>query len=172
MSDFSDLTALFVNCTLKRSPEPSHTQALADRSIAADAGARRDGRRHPRGRPRDRHRRLAGHDRARVAGGRVAALFEQVMAADILVLTTPIWLGEKAEAAAWLGGVGPGPTYSAPPAPAGPADRDFTNRNTDFMTLNLMHVARLLRDAGGFPVEGNSRTEWDAEAENPEHRCR
>ena len=32
--DFSDLRALYINCTLKRSPEVSHTQALADRSIA------------------------------------------------------------------------------------------------------------------------------------------
>ena len=32
--DYSDLRALYINCTLKRSPEPSHTQALADRSIA------------------------------------------------------------------------------------------------------------------------------------------
>ncbi|HEV2057936.1 MAG TPA: hypothetical protein VGR11_01185, partial [Solirubrobacteraceae bacterium] len=32
--DFSDLRALYVNCTLKRSPEVSNTQGLADRSIA------------------------------------------------------------------------------------------------------------------------------------------
>ncbi len=32
--DFSDLKAVFINCTLKRSPEASNTQALADRSIA------------------------------------------------------------------------------------------------------------------------------------------
>ena len=32
--DFSDLSALYVNCTLKRSPEVSHTQGLADLSIA------------------------------------------------------------------------------------------------------------------------------------------
>ena len=32
--DFSDLRAVFVNCTLKRSPELSHTQGLADLSIA------------------------------------------------------------------------------------------------------------------------------------------
>ncbi len=32
--DFSDLRALFINCTLKRSPEISHTQGLGDRSIA------------------------------------------------------------------------------------------------------------------------------------------
>src|SRR6476660_2554239 len=32
--DYSDLSALYINCTLKRSPEPSHTQGLADRSVA------------------------------------------------------------------------------------------------------------------------------------------
>ena len=33
--DYSDLRAFFINCTLKRSPEPSHTQGLADISIAS-----------------------------------------------------------------------------------------------------------------------------------------
>ena len=32
--DFSDLSAIYINCTLKRSPRPSHTQGLADRPIA------------------------------------------------------------------------------------------------------------------------------------------
>jgi hypothetical protein len=32
--DFCDLKAVYINCTLKRSPEASHTQGLADRSIA------------------------------------------------------------------------------------------------------------------------------------------
>ena len=32
--DFTGLTATFVNCTLKRSPEPSHTQGLVDASAA------------------------------------------------------------------------------------------------------------------------------------------
>ena len=32
--DFSDLTALFLNCTLKRSPELSHTQGLIDIATA------------------------------------------------------------------------------------------------------------------------------------------
>ena len=32
--DFSGLRATFVNCTLKRSPEPSNTQALVDISAA------------------------------------------------------------------------------------------------------------------------------------------
>ena len=32
LPDFSDLKALFINCTLKRSPEPSNTQGLVDAS--------------------------------------------------------------------------------------------------------------------------------------------
>jgi len=28
-ADYSDLTAFFINCTLKRSPEQSHTEGLA-----------------------------------------------------------------------------------------------------------------------------------------------
>jgi hypothetical protein len=32
--DFSDLQALFLNCTLKRSPERSHTQGLIDIAAA------------------------------------------------------------------------------------------------------------------------------------------
>ena len=32
--DFSDLKALFLNCTLKRSPEQSHTQGLIDIATA------------------------------------------------------------------------------------------------------------------------------------------
>ena len=32
--DYSDLRAVYINCTLKRSPEVSNTQGLADRSIA------------------------------------------------------------------------------------------------------------------------------------------
>ena len=44
--DFSDLRALFVNCTLKRSPERSHTRTR--RSLDRDHEAqRRRGRRDP-----------------------------------------------------------------------------------------------------------------------------
>ena len=32
--DFSDLKALFLNCTLKRTPEPSHTEGLINISKA------------------------------------------------------------------------------------------------------------------------------------------
>lgn len=53
-------------------------------------------------------------------------------------------------------------------------DNDFTNRNTTFMTWNLMHLAALLKDRGGFPAYGNQRREWDVGTrfgfENPEYR--
>ena len=54
---------------------------------------------------------------------------------------------------------------------AGPGN-DFTNRNTTFMTWNLLHLARMLKD-GGIPAHGNQRTEWDAgcrlDHPKPEH---
>ena len=62
--------------------------------------------------------------------------------------------------AGWIGEAGPGPSY-LDPGSGGP-ENDFTNRNTTFMTWNLMHLARMLKDAGGVPGYGNARTEWDA----------
>lgn len=73
--DFSDLRAVFVNCTLKRSPEVSNTQALADRSIAT--GVYPD---------------MTEHGWERDAWPEI---FDWIIPADILVLLTPIWLGEK-----------------------------------------------------------------------------
>ncbi|MBB1031264.1 flavodoxin family protein [Dietzia sp. SLG310A2-38A2] len=74
--------------------------------------------------------------------------------------------------AGWIGEVGPGPSY-LDPGSGGP-ENDFTNRNTTFMTWNLMHLARLLKAAGGIPSEGNQRSAWDSGArfgwENPEYR--
>ena len=64
--DFSHLRALFINCTLKRSPELSHTQGLADRSIEI---MRRQGVTVEVVRAidhRHRDRGVAGHDRARL----------------------------------------------------------------------------------------------------------
>jgi multimeric flavodoxin WrbA len=233
-SDFSDLRALFVNCTLKRSPQRSHTQGLADRSIAI---MRRLGVEVTTVRAVDHH--LApGVQPDMTAHGAERddwpALFAQVMAADVLVLLTPIWLGEKSSVCTrvierlygnsselndqgqyayygrvggcvvtgnedgakhcamnvlyslqhlgftippqadtgWLGEAGPGPSY-LDEGSGGPAN-DFTNRNTTFMTWNLLHAARMLRDAGGFPAHGNQRSGWDAGErfgfENPEHR--
>jgi multimeric flavodoxin WrbA len=93
--DFSDLRALFINCTLKKSPEISHTQGLADisGSIMEKNGVHVD------------HIRAIDHDIATGVWPDMTehgwdvdewpAIFEQVEAADILVLTSAIWLGEK-----------------------------------------------------------------------------
>ena len=98
-ADYSDLTAVYLNCTLTRSPAPSHTQALMDRSIAImrtvnvgvevvravdldiAPGVQID---------------MTEHGFARDDWPAVQA---KVMAADILVLGTPIWLGEKSSVA-------------------------------------------------------------------------
>src|SRR5438552_2195954 len=93
--DFADLRAVYINCTLKRSPEVSHTQGLADKSIAI----------------MEEHG--VAVDRIRAVDHEIATgvypdmteygwerddwpeISEKVLAADILVLTSPIWLGEK-----------------------------------------------------------------------------
>ena len=62
--------------------------------------------------------------------------------------------------AGWIGEAGPGPSY-LDPGSGGP-ENDFTNRNTTFMTWNLMHLAKMLKDAGGVPGYGNQRSEWNA----------
>ncbi|MEM9683170.1 MAG: flavodoxin family protein, partial [Pseudomonadota bacterium] len=53
-------------------------------------------------------------------------------------------------------------------------DNDFTQRNTTIMTWNLMHLAKMLNDAGGYSNHGNDRNAWKAgcrfDYENPEHR--
>src|SRR3954462_13639474 len=93
--DFSDLKALFINCTLKRSPEQSHTQGLADIAIEI---MRRQGVTVDVVRAID-HDIATGvwPDMTEHAWERDEwpAIFEQVDGAHILVLCTPIWLGEK-----------------------------------------------------------------------------
>ena len=234
---YDDLTALFVNCTLKPSPQTSHTRLLADRSIAImrDQGVSVD------------VVRAVDHD---IAPGvypdmtehgferdEWPAIHERVMAADILVLMTPIWLGDKSSIctkvverlyahsgetndagqylyygkvggcivtgnedgikhcamnllyslqhlgytippqadAGWIGEAGPGPSYGdeTDDGVVG-VHNEFTRRNTTFMTWNLLHLARMLKDAGGLPAYGNSRTGWDDGRRyghpNPEYR--
>jgi len=232
--DGSDLRALYINCTLKRSPEPSHTQLLIDKSAAlmADHGVTVD-----QARAVDLDLATGVYPDMTDHGWDTdawPALFERVLAADILVLATPIWLGEKSSVCArmierlygnssvlneagqyayygrtagclvtgnedgikhcsmgvlyalqhlgyvippqadagWIGEAGPGPSYGDDGIGL---DNDFTNRNTAFMTHNLLHVARWLKDRGGFPAYGNRREEWErvgagAEHPNPEHR--
>jgi multimeric flavodoxin WrbA len=221
-ADYSDLTAVFINCTLKRGEEQSHTQGLMDRSIAL---MRKQG---------------VSVDSIRFANFDVATgvypdmreygwerdawaeeLWPRVQAADILVIGTPIWLGEVSSTArqlierlyamgsetndkgqyifygktagalitgnedgvknaareilyslqhigytvppgaeaGWIGPIGPGPSYLDPEA-KGP-ETDFTNRSLTFMTWNLLHLARMLKDAGGLPSYGNDSEAWE-----------
>jgi len=232
--DFSNLRALFINCTLKRSPEKSNTQGLVDisanimRKHGVDVEVLR----------------AVDHD---IATGvwldmtehgwdtdEWPSIHERVMASDILVIAGPIWLGDNSSItkqvierlyatsgdtndkgqwdyygrvggalitgnedgikhcaqnilyslqhigytippqadAGWIGEAGPGPSYLD--EGSGGPENEFTNRNTTFMTWNLLHVANLLQKAGGIPAFGNQRTEWDAGArfdfENPEYR--
>ena len=73
---------------------------------------------------------------------------------------------------AWLGEAGPGPSYLD--AGSGGPENDFTNRNTTFLAWNLMHLARMLKDAGGIPAHGNQKSLWDAgcrfDFANPDYR--
>lgn len=78
--------------------------------------------------------------------------------------------------AGWIGEAGPGASYGDDDGKGGKVgfDNDFTNRNTTFMTWNLLHVAKLLKDNGGIPAYGNQRSKWDGGArfdfDNPEYR--
>ncbi len=74
--------------------------------------------------------------------------------------------------AGWIGEVGPGPSYLD--EGSGGPENDFTNRHITFLTWNCLHMARMLKDAGGVPVYGNIAKAWkDGNHfgfENPEYR--
>ena len=232
-TDFSDLAALYLNCTLKPTPELSHTEGLIDNSkaIMESQGVSVEVLRPvdfkiAHGVYPDMTEQGWDHDDW-------PRIYEKVRIANILVICSPIWLGDKSSVctqtierlysssgdlnedgqyayygrvggclitgnedgakhcsmnilyslqhlgyvippqadAAWLGDVGPGPSY-LDPGSGGP-ENDFTNRNTTFMAWNLMHMARMIKDAGGIPSYGNQRREWDAGARfghpNPEY---
>lgn len=219
--DFSDLRALFLNCTLKRSPRTSHTRGLIDRSRHI---MERQGVSVEVVRPVDYTIPPGVQPDMTEHGWEVddwPALQTKVLDADILVVATPIWLGDKSSVctavierlygwsgelnekgqylyygrvagclvsgnedgikhcgmnllyslqhlgylippqadAGWIGEVGPGPSYLDPDS--GGPENDFTNRNTTFMTWNLLHLARMLRDRGGIPAHGNRRDAWE-----------
>lgn len=67
----------------------------------------------------------------------------------------------------WIGEVGPGPSYGDNGAGL---TNNFTSWNATFMTWNLMHMARMLKERGGMPVYGNVPQAWqDRECfEHPE----
>lgn len=232
--DFTGLKALFLNCTLKPSGTPSNTEALIDvsRGIMDANGIETEVLRPvdfvlPPGVYPDMTEH--GFDR-----DDWPKLCKKVMAADILVVGTPIWLGEESSEcrrlierlygesgklndkgqyiyygrtagclvtgnedgikhcamtilyalqhlgytippqadAGWIGEAGPGPSY-ADEGSGGPQN-DFTQRNTTFMTWNLMHMARMLREMGGIPSHGNQRSKWEAgcrfDHPNPDYR--
>lgn len=49
----------------------------------------------------------------------------------------------------------------------------WTTRNTVFMTWNLLHLARMLKDGGGIPAYGNSTRHWNLEQSgHPNPECR
>ncbi len=232
--DFSDLSALVINGTLKHSPEASNTEALADHAIEI---MRRNGVTVDVVRAVD-HVIAEGvqPDMTQYGAQRDdwPEIQRKVMDAEILLLLTPIWLGEKSSVctrvierlyasshllneagqyayygrvggciitgnedgakhcamnilyslqhlgytippqadSCWLGEAGPGPSY-LDPGSGGP-ENDFTNRNTTFLAWNLMHLARMIKDAGGIPAHGNQRAGWDAgcryDFANPEYR--
>ena len=93
--DFSQLRALLLNCTLKRSPETSHTagllalpRAILERNGVAVEEVRPVDLELPPGvQPDMREHGFACDD--------WPALYEKVKAAQILVIGTPIWLGER-----------------------------------------------------------------------------
>jgi len=237
MTDFSDLKALYVNCSLKKTRGDSHTQLLMNASagIMEAQGVSVE------------HLYLLDHqvppgvypDMTEHGWDRDdwPALWEKVLAADILIIGTPLWLGEESSVCrvlierlyamsgklndkgqsvfygkvggtvvtgnedgikhvamttgfamnhlgytippqadcGWIGEAGPGPSYGddVDGKRAG-FDNEFTQRNTTIMTWNTMHLARMLKAAGGFPQKGNDRNAWDAGArfdfENPEYR--
>ncbi len=231
---YSDLKAVIINCTLKKSPTVSNTEGLfnVSKNIMEKQGVSVE------------VIRAVDFD---IAPGVYPDMTEhgwetdewpkiqkKVMDADILIIATPIWLGDKSSIctrvierlygfsgnlndkgqyayygrvggtiitgnedgakhcamnilyslqhlgctippqadAAWLGSIGPGPSYLDKESHA--FENDFTNRNTTFMSWNLLHLARMLKDNGGIPAHGNQRSEWEAgcrfDFENPEYR--
>jgi hypothetical protein len=78
--------------------------------------------------------------------------------------------------AGWIGEIGPGASYGDDDGKGGRVgvDNSFTQRNLTFMTWNLLHTARMLKDAGGVPAYGNLPDEWNSgtrfDYANPEYR--
>jgi hypothetical protein len=72
----------------------------------------------------------------------------------------------------WVGEAGPGASYCD--EGSGGPQNEFTQRNTTFMTWNLMHLARMLNEARGIPAQGNQRKLWEAGCDfghpNPDYR--
>lgn len=242
--DFSDLKALFINCSIKIDKSKSHTQLLMNKAAAI---MKKQG-------VSVEHLYALDHN---IAVGMIKdgadegepddwpEIQSKIMAADILVIGTPIWLGVKSSVATrviermyaysgdhnekgqylyygktggciitgnedgikhcamdllyamqhigytippqadcgWIGEAGPGPSYGDKEWDGKPIgdgktpmgfDNDFTNRNTTFMSWNLMHMAKILKKNNGLPPVGNTTEGWEhvtnAKTENPEYK--
>src|ERR1700757_428618 len=93
--DFSDLSAVYFNCTLTRSPEKSHTELLAEKSIAI---MEKHGVKTQLIRPIDHKIATGVYPDMREHGWEYDEwpdIFEGVFAADIVVIAGPIWLGDN-----------------------------------------------------------------------------
>jgi len=236
--DYSGLSAVFMNCTLTPSPKESHTDTLMDvvRKIMTGAGVSVQSFRVV-----DHNIAPGVHPDMTKHGFKTDAwpdIGKAVLDADILVLGTPIWLGEVSSEcrkvierlyahsgemndkgqyvfynktagavitgnedgvkhcamgmlyalahigysippqpdAGWIGEIGPGPSYGDKKDDGSRVgfDSEFTDRNSTFLAWNLMHMANMLKQAGGLPAYGNSRRDWDDGARfdhpNPEYR--
>lgn len=89
------LSALALNCTLKRSPAVSHTQALIDKvlGLIAEQGVATDSLRVV-----DHHVPF-GVRSDEGEGDEWPAILERIRAADILILGMPIWFGVRSSVA-------------------------------------------------------------------------
>lgn len=88
--DFSDLQAVIINCTLKPSPAPSNTQGLLDRAMAIFKGtgvAVDEIRAVDHDLPPGVYPDMRDHG---FETDEWPVLFERVMAANIVVIGTPI----------------------------------------------------------------------------------
>ncbi len=235
---YDDLNAVYINCTLTKSPKPSHTDTLMDvsREIMSKQGVSVESVRFV-----DHNIAFGVYPDMTEHGWKTdewPTVWKKIEKADILVIGTPIWLGQFSSVCSqlierlyahsgqtndqgqyifygktggcvvtgnedgikhvgmgllyslqhigfvippqadcgWIGEAGPGPSYGDELEDGSRAgfDNEFTLRNTTFMTWNLMHLARMLKDAGGVPAYGNQRSKWEAgcrfDAPNPEHR--
>lgn len=222
--DFTGLKALFINCTLKKSPAVSNTDGLIQASARLMS---KNGVKTEVIRPIDDDDIATGlspdlREKGWKADSWPDKYQPKIMEADILVLAGPIWLGDNSSvmkqvierlygssgetnkkgqylyydkvagclitgnedgykhctmnviyslmrmgftippqaSTGWVGPAGPGPSYMD--KGSGGPENDFTNEMTTFMTWNLMHFAKLLKDIGGVPPWGNQRDKWTA----------
>lgn len=97
--DFSDLSVVFLNCTLKKSPEQSHTQGLID---YAQKIFEANKVKTEIIRPVDHDIAFGVYPDMKEHGWETdewPAIQDKIMAANILIIGTPIWLGEKSSVA-------------------------------------------------------------------------